>query len=1255
MGFFIQCLKKIIYPFEKICTFAAVDMLSKKLDIFYVMSKLLVKKLMICLLGLLLLNGCSKDESGNDEGEKLKIVTLTFAKLVIDNATVTVADLLAHIKEEEKVGFAIKSLSSSDAGILSITGKAPNYQLTVKKYGEVTLTMVLSKKGYKEVTLKAVLVIKEPAFTFRRLVTAKSSITSQEILSQIDNQTGYKVKGITLKDASFGSVTGTMPNLKITLTKYGIFTADIVLSKAGHLDATIRGATFERTTNILPAPDDLTFVTLRKTYSSGGRFTANEILGNINGTKAGYTLKAIQNLSPSGIASIAADKKSIQFIKAGNFTATLVLTHAAKDEATIKGAQFEISKQEAPTDLSFEKLTRTDKFTVTAVDLLGNLRGTKAGYQLKAVSFADSSYGTVTGTKPSFVLNLRKVGDFTVNLTLEHDTKKDVSLSAAIQLVVTKLSFSKYIHTVSDGKTIKGADLMKNVLGGAGYTLKSIALKDDSFGTVSGTAPNLTITLKKAGSFNATLTLSKGGTSEDLAAEIEAVLPSLTFTKLVVGYKSTLSKAEIERQIQGNRSGYTISNISLDSSASAYATATAAGLDIKKVGSFGATITLTNPNYFEVSITNAQFQIDKNPAPRDLTFTTLQEAYTSGGSFTANEILGQVNGTKTGYTLKAIENLRPTGIAQIAADKKSLQFTKAGNFTATLILKHATKMDARIASAQFQIDKNPAAKDLIFTALKKDYTLDGGFTADEILGNIAGTKDGYTVKEIRSLDPVGIARTATDKKSLKFIKAGNFTATLVLKHPTKLDVEIGGAKFEINKIAYTGVISFVRLIQGFTTGGNNTITSVQLMKQILESVSAGFTLKSITPSDDSFATVSGTKPNLTLTLKKMGNFTAKLVLEHPTYADVIINNAEFTITLLNNKAEVASWKFGDKVATVSGTDINITLPFGNITAIDALKATVKISGGATISPDPTQSIDYTSPVDFKVTAGDKTTQQVYTVTVKLVKFMASWSGGWRDAKAYDATINHATGDITLDVNSADFDIDFKLADGATITPDPKTIDNWTSKVSFAVKIGSSQKDYGVKVTVNGRDIIKVTTANVKNTMTTEIGKHGDTADYNYIDVSGVTSMFDLFHNKYDFNGDITKWDVSGVRIMSSMFSGATKFNQPIGNWTVSKVEYMTYMFRSAIKFNQPIGNWTVSEVTNMAGMFKGADVFNKPIGNWTVSKVTNMQQMFNDALAFNQNISGWNTNSVTKCLQFSKGSGLSDENKPKNLPDDCKK
>ena len=1022
-----------------------------------------MRKVVIFLLGLLMLNNCSKESI--KKVETLKTVKLTFSKLVLDNATVTVADLLAHIKEEEKAGFAIRSLSSSDANILSVTGKAPNYQLTVKKYGEVTLTMVLSKEGYEEVTLKAVLVIEEPVLIFRKLVTAKSSITSQEILSQIDNHTGYKVKGITLKDTSFGSVTGATPDLKITLTKHGNFTADIVLSKTGHLDATIKDAAFERT--VSPAPDDLTFTTLQKTYSSGGRFTANEILGQINGTKEGYRLKAIQDLSPTGIASIAPDEKSIQFIKAGNFTATLVLGHDAKDEVTVKGAQFEITKEKAPTNLSFDKLTLADKFKVTAVELLGNLRGTKAGYQLKAVSFADSSYGTVTGTRPDFVLNLKKPGDFTVNLTLEHDTKEDVSISALIRLVVTKLSFSKYIHTASDGKTIKGGDLMKNVLGAVGYSLKSITLKDTSFGTVSGTD----ITLKKTGAFNATLTLSKAGKDEDIAAEIEAVLPRLTFPKFTIGYKSTLTKAEILAKVAGNSTGYSIKEITLDSGASDYATVTATGLDIKKVGVFTATLVLTNPNYFEVSITNAQFQIDKNPAPTDLKFNKFIR--TDKFTITAVDLLGNLQGTKTGYQLKAVSfvdssygtvtgiqphfvlNLKKPGdftvnvtlehdtkkevsisaaiqlvvtklsfskyihtasdgktikggdlmknilgavgyslksitlkdtsfstvggtapnltvtlkkagsfnatltlskgittkdiaaeieavlprltfpkftigyksaltkaeiLAKVAgnstgysiqtitlgsgadayatATATGLDIKKVGAFTATLVLTNPNYFEVSIANAQFQIEKNPAVKDLSFTTLQKAYTGGGSFTANEIWGQINGTKTGYTLKAIENLSPSGIARIAADKKSLQFTKAGNFTATLVLENPTKVGVSIANAKFEIVKGTYTGVLKFLDLTRYVTGGaGSGTVTGTQLMAQIVRAASRGFTLKSVALDNSSFATVSGTKPNFTLTLKKAGNFTATIVLEHANYADVTIKGAKFAYSI----------------------------------------------------------------------------------------------------------------------------------------------------------------------------------------------------------------------------------------------------------------------------------------------------------------------------------------------------------------------
>ena len=521
-----------------------------------------------------------------------------------------------------------------------------------------------------------------------------------------------------------------------------------------------------------------------------------------------------------------------------------------------------------------------------------------------------------------------------------------------------------------------------------------------------------------------------------------------------------------------------------------------------------------------------------------------------------------------------------------------------------------------------------------------------------------------------------------------------------MQHPTKVDARIANAKFEIAKVAYTGSLTFTKLKRDVISGESATITATQLMSQIAGATSKGFTLKSVTLDDNSLATVSGTKPNFTLTLKRRGNFTAVLVLEHATYVDVTINNAQFESILPNDRAEITSWKFGDGIAQINGAQISVKLPLG--TDVTALKASIELSEGATISPDPTQSKDYTNPIDFKVTAQDKTTTKTYKVTVSLDHVVTSCTGGWRNAKAYPATINHnpAVGNITLDVDSADFEIDLTLLPGARITPDPQGITDWTSTQRFTVSMGSFSKKYDVTVTVKGKKIIKVNTANIKATMKAEITKYGDTADYNYIDVSEVTSMISVFQGSIlesdTFNGDIGKWDVSkvtsmeamfkyavsfnqdigkwdvskvtkmgnmfkkakvfnqpigdwtvsNVTVMEAMFSSALVFNQPIGNWTVNNVTNMQSMFKTATAFNQPIGNWTVNNVTNMVGMFASANSFNQPIGNWTVSNVTDMESMFAGALAFNQDISGWDMGNVTKCRTFSKNSALKDENKP---------
>jgi surface protein len=63
----------------------------------------------------------------------------------------------------------------------------------------------------------------------------------------------------------------------------------------------------------------------------------------------------------------------------------------------------------------------------------------------------------------------------------------------------------------------------------------------------------------------------------------------------------------------------------------------------------------------------------------------------------------------------------------------------------------------------------------------------------------------------------------------------------------------------------------------------------------------------------------------------------------------------------------------------------------------------------------------------------------------------------------------------------------------------------------------------------------------------------------------VTNMKKLFHEKRNFNDDISKWDVRNVTDMSYMFSG---------KYTAKKK-----------LFDGDISGWDVSSVTNMESMF----------------------------------------------------------------------
>ena len=466
----------------------------------------------------------------------------------------------------------------------------------------------------------------------------------------------------------------------------------------------------------------------QENFVSGGSFTEAEILNNVQGKKDNYKIKEIKTLNPTGIVNLAANKKSLSFVKIGSFTATIVLEHDTKADVTLTKAPFTIAKDTAT--LTFKagfQETFVSGGTFTETEILNNVQGSKTGYTIKEIKNINPT-GIVNLAADKKSLSFVKAGSFTATIVLEHNTKPDVTLPNAPFTITNK--------TAAENLTFK-----------AGF--------QESF--VSG------------GSF---------------------------------------TEAEILNNVQGKKDNYTIKEIkTLNPTGIVNLAANKKSLSFVKIGSFTATLVLEHNTKADATITNASFTIAK-AAAENLNFkANFQETFVSGGSFTETEIFNNVQGSKTNYKIKEIKTLNPTGIVNLSSDKKSLSFVKVGNFTATIVLEHNTKADATITKAPFTITKQAAEKLTFKAGFENVFASGGSFTETEIFNNIQGNKTDYTIKEIKNISPTGIVNLSSDKKSLSFIKAGRFTATIVLKHNTKADVTLNNASFQIidfnNKIDTT--------------------------------------------------------------------------------------------------------------------------------------------------------------------------------------------------------------------------------------------------------------------------------------------------------------------------------------------------------------------------------------------------------------------------------------------------------------------
>jgi len=131
------------------------------------------------------------------------------------------------------------------------------------------------------------------------------------------------------------------------------------------------------------------------------------------------------------------------------------------------------------------------------------------------------------------------------------------------------------------------------------------------------------------------------------------------------------------------------------------------------------------------------------------------------------------------------------------------------------------------------------------------------------------------------------------------------------------------------------------------------------------------------------------------------------------------------------------------------------------------------------------------------------------------------------------------------------------------------------------------------------------------------------------DLSGVSTLKNMFRNAGLFNGIINSWDVSTITDISGIFQDATNFNRPLDNWNVGNVTDMSSAFNRASRFNEPLDSWNTGSVTNMSFMFRSANAFNQNIESWNVGIVTDMTSMFESTSSFNLPLNSWNVSQAT--------------------------
>ena len=460
-----------------------------------------------------ILKGTIKVNASTEPPKKADPSKFGFPLLPVNAKEVSFAVLRGNLTSP--AGWTIKSITVDDSSFGTVTGAGDSQKITIKKDGTFAINITLQKTGYEDFVLQGKIKASTPTqplkkadakdFNFPLLPVNGKEVSFAVLRGNLTSPAGWTIKSIVVVNSDFGEVTGAGSNQKITIKKDGEFAINITLGKTGYEDFVLKGAKIKASTPTQPPKKaDAKDFSFPELPVNGNEIPIATIESNLK-KPTGWTIKSITVVdSTFGDVTGAGSSQKIVLKKGGTFGINITLQKTGWVDFVLKGNIKAAKFTATASGFSFPELSVNAKEILFAT-IESNV--TKpAGWTIKSIKVADSDFGTVSSQK---IVLKKGGGTFGITITLQKTGWVDFVLNGNIKAANLKpdaKDFSFPLLSIN-AKEIPLDDIKRRVKKPAGWTIKTIAVADSDFGTVSSQK----IVLKKGGTFVINITLQKTG------------------------------------------------------------------------------------------------------------------------------------------------------------------------------------------------------------------------------------------------------------------------------------------------------------------------------------------------------------------------------------------------------------------------------------------------------------------------------------------------------------------------------------------------------------------------------------------------------------------------------------------------------------------------------------------------------------------------------------------------------------------------